>query len=194
MSECSTLHARPHPHCPTPCGGTHPTGCGAYSGCGAYPWTNANAAWPCGSYVQPICTSPAQYPSAETAASGATLVIHQLVLEPCGNPSCTPRTFKIRITGPSYPCGEVFTLTAGNCLSLDEPLVLTGLEPGTYCIEEIFACPNAYISTYTGPVCGRCVNITGSRFPTVITICCRKRLCRLCHGYGCGCSACGACR
>ena len=90
--------------------------------------------------------------------------------------------------------GEVFTLPAGNCLSLDEPLVLTGLEPGTYCIEEIFACPNAYISTYTGPVCGRCVNITGSRFPTVITICCRKRLCRLCHGYGCGCSACGACR
>lgn len=166
-------------------------GCGHHSGCmperppfpGCVPpWLNDGSA--CGVYPQPICASPAQYSNAG-AAQGATLVIHKIVLEPCGNPTCTPRTYNIRITGPSYPCGEVFQLRAGNCLSLDEPLVITGLEPGTYFIEEIYACPNSYISTFTGPVCGRRVTVSNSTFPTVVTIVSRKRLCRLCHKTCC---------
>ncbi|MFR2019715.1 MAG: hypothetical protein ACLS6G_04045 [Christensenellales bacterium] len=35
--------------------------------------------------------------------NGPTLVIHKIVLEPCGGQSCTERTFTLRITGPSYP-------------------------------------------------------------------------------------------
>lgn len=61
--------------------------------------------------------------------NGPTLVIHKIVLEPCGNQSCTERTFTLRITGPSYPNGEIFTLRAGSCTQLDEPLVISGLEP-----------------------------------------------------------------
>ena len=159
----------------------------------AFPWQpcHPHRPWPqedgaCGAYLQPICASPAQYSDAGVT-QGATLVIHKIVLEPCGDRSCTPRTYTIRITGPSYPCGETFQLRAGSCLELDEPLVITGLEPGTYCIEEVQNCPNAYISTFTGPVCGRQVTVTSSYFPTVITICSRKRLCRLCRRSGCGC-------
>jgi len=147
----------------------------------------------CSRFMQPILSSPAQFSNAGTE-NGATLVIHKIVLEPCGNTTCTPRTFNIRVTGPSYPCGEIFRMRAGSCLELDEPLVLTGLRPGTYCIEEIFTCPNEYITTFTGPVCGRHVTVSNSFFPTVVTICNRKRLCRLCHGFGCGCTACSACR
>lgn len=140
----------------------------------------------CQDFIQPIVTSAAQFSNAGVT-DGATLVIHKIVLEPCGNQSCTPRTFSIRITGPSYPCGEIFQLRAGSCTELDEPLVITGLEPGTYCIEEVFACPNAYITTITGPVCGRHVTVGQSWFPTVVTIVNRRRLCRLCHSSGCGC-------
>ena len=157
-------------------------------GCGFHPWNMPNANG-CANYAQPIASNAAQFVSAGTH-EGATLVIHKIVLEPCGTPTCTPRTYTIRITGPSYPCGETFQLRAGSCLELDEPLVITGLEPGTYCIEEVSACPNAYISTYTGPVCGRQVTVGRSWFPTVVTICSRRRLCRLCHGYGCGHTSC----
>lgn len=132
----------------------------------------------CGQYLQPICTSTAQYSDAGTV-QGATLVIHKIVLEPCGDPTCTPRTYNIRITGPSYPCGETFQLRAGSCTELDEPLVITGLEPGTYCIEEVTSCPNQYISTLTGPVCGQQVTVTSSYFPTVVTIVSRRRSCAL---------------
>lgn len=144
-------------------------------------------------YMHPIFCNQAHYCSASTE-SGATLVIHKIVLEACANQSCTPRTFNLRITGPSYPCGEVFQLRAGNCLELDEPLVISNLEPGAYTIEEIEACPNTYISTITGPVCGHTVLLTAGGPPTVITIVSRKRFCRLCQGYGCGCgyhSICG---
>ena len=195
MSACSANNTRPA--LPGGCGPIpmpipHP---GHHHGCcpHACPCAQMQDGSLCGRYVQPICTSAAQYPPS-AAENGATLVIHMIVLEPCGNQSCTPRTFKIRITGPSYPCGEVFTLTAGSCITLDEPLVLTGLEPGTYCIEEIFACPHAYVSTYTGPVHGRCVCVGSGYAPTVITIVNRKRLCALCHGYGCGCAAHSICR
>lgn len=153
-------------------------------------WTQAGTT--CNRWAQPIVSSPAQFAnlaqfSSAGTENGATLVIHKIVLEPCGNQSCTPRTFSLRITGPSYPCGEVFTLRAGSCTELDEPLVITGLEPGTYCIEEVHNCANEYISTFTGPVCGREVTVSNSYYPTVITIVSRKRLCRLCHKHGCGC-------
>ena len=123
------------------------------------------------------CTNPHE-------DNGPTLVIHQILLEPCGNQSCTPRTFTIRVTGPSYPCGETFTLRAGSCTELDEPLVIAGLIPGQYEIEQLnthCSCgcgAGEYDTTFTGPIsCGQ-VSITASRVPTVITIVSRKRLCR----------------
>lgn len=141
-------------------------------------------------WKHPLCCNHTHYCCAENE-NGPTLVIHKIVLEPCGNQSCTPRIFNIRVTGPSYPNGEVFTLRAGSCLELDEPLVISGLIPGTYTLEEVFTKPNEYVSTITGPVCGRCVTIANSCVPTVVTIVNRKRLCRLCRGFGCGCG-CGA--
>jgi len=160
-------------------------------------WVNGQQTWQqggaaCNRWAQPIVSSPAQFAnlaqfSSAGTENGATLVIHKIVLDACGNQSCTPRTFSLRITGPSYPCGEVFHLRAGSCTELDEPLVITGLEPGTYCIEEVHTCQNEYISTFTGPVCGREVTVTNGYYPTVITIVSRKRLCRLCHKHGCGC-------
>ena len=163
------------------------------SGCGCNSCGQLLDGSTCSRFIQPILCNQARFSCAGTQ-DGATLVIHKIVLEPCGNQSCTPRTFSIRVTGPSFPCGEVFQLRAGNCLELDEPLVITGLTPGTYRIEELFACPNEFISTLTGPVCGGCVNLTCSCAPTVVTIVNRKRLCRLCHGSGCGCGFCSACR
>lgn len=186
-----------------PCGqngghhGGHTCGCHKHDApCGLQPYAcplhACNGFGSSNPYAQPILCSAAQYSSAGIE-NGATLVIHKIVLEACGTQSCTPRTFNIRITGPSYPCGEIFQLRAGNCLELDEPLVITGLEPGTYCIEELFTNPNEYVSTYTGPICGQQVTLTNSWSPTVVTIVNRRRLCRLCHGYGCGCSACSIC-
>ena len=131
-------------------------------------------------WVQPILCNQTRYICAEEE-NGATLVIHKILLEPLGDQSCTPRTFTIRLTGPSYPNGEQFTLRAGSCIELDEPLVITGLTPGCYTIEELFSTPNEYISTITGPVCGRTVMLTNSATPTVVTIVNRKRLCRLCN-------------
>lgn len=149
-------------------------------------------AWPCagaspyGAWQQRLyCTPP--YFSHAGSDGGATLVIHKIVLEAFGNQSCTPRTFTLRITGPSYPCGELFTLRAGSCLTLDEPLVISGLEPGQYTIEEIFPVPHQYISTLTGPVCGNTVMVTASCAPTVVTLVNRRRLCSLCRRSVCGC-------
>lgn len=162
------------------CSGYDAVGYIDYTGCSSCPYPE---------WVQPILCNQTRYASAE-AENGATLVIHKIVLEPLADQSCTPRTFSIRITGPSYPCGEVFTLRAGSCLELDEPLVISGLEPGSYSIEELFNTPNEYVSTITGPVCGRCVMLTASATPTVVTLVNRKRLCRLCSGRrasGCGC-------
>lgn len=178
MSCCSTCNS---------CGCNN---CGCNS-CGCNNWWNWNRSG-CSRWAQPILCNQAQFSNAGFE-DGATLVIHKISLEPCGNQSCTPRTFNIRVTGPSYPCGEIFQLRAGNCLELDEPLVITGLEPGTYCIEEIFSCPHEFISTLTGPACGNCVVVGPGPAPTVCTICSRRRLCRLCHGFGCGCSACSVC-
>ena len=133
-------------------------------------------------WKHPLLCNPAHLCCAENE-NGPTLVIHQILLEPCGNQSCTPRTFTIRITGPSYPCGEIFTLRAGSCTEIDEPLVITNLEPGQYEIEQVTASgcgcwDSEYDTTFTGPIsCGQ-VSITASPVPTVITIVSRKRICR----------------
>lgn len=166
------------------------TGCGCNDTCGCN--TGCCDGSTCSQFMQPILCNQARF-SSTGMENGATLVIHKIVLEPCGNQSCTPRTFNIRVTGPSFPGGEVFQLRAGSCLELDEPLVITGLTPGTYRIEEIFNTPHEYVSTITGPVCGRCVTLTNSCAPTVVTIVNRRRLCRLCHGAGCGCNFCSTC-
>lgn len=179
--DCSGHHDH-HPCRPVyPCFPWDPCTAGCMTPCTLHPW------------AQPIHPLPTPYAGA-SSAGGATLVVHKIVLEPCGNQSCTPRTFSIRITGPSYPAGEVFRLRAGSCLELDEPLVLTGLEAGTYCIEELFSLPNEYICTITGPARGRNVQVGNGYYPTVITLVNRKRLCSLCHGYGCGCAAHNTCR
>lgn len=156
-------------------------------------------------WKHPLLCNPAHLCCAENE-NGPTLVIHQILLEPCGNQSCTPRTFTIRLTGPSYPCGETFTLRAGSCTEIDEPLVITNLEPGQYEIDLLTGscgnhgncghcwnngCGCEYDTTFTGPISGGCVSITNSPVPTVITIVCRKRMNRR-RRRGCGCRpACG---
>ena len=132
---------------------------------------------PYSEWLHPLCCNPTHFCCAGWE-NGPTLVIHKIVLEPCGNQSCTERTFTLRITGPSYPNGEIFTLRAGSCTELDEPLVISGLEPGCYAIEELLNCPNEYCTTITGPVMGNVVQLTNSCVPTVVTIVNRKRLCR----------------
>lgn len=124
------------------------------------------------------------------AENGCTLVIHKIVLDACGGQSCTPRTFSICVKGPSYPNGEVFQLTAGSCLEIDEPLILAGLICGDYTIEEICDTGRSYCSTITGPnVCGNCVRLVPGCPPAVVTIVNRRRICRWghCSGIGCGC-------
>ena len=158
-----------------------------YYGCNSCHAYHNNCASGYSEYMHPIFSNSSYYCSAG-AENGPTLVIHKILLDACGNQSCTPRTFNVRITGPSYPCGEVFQLRAGNCLELDDPLVISGLEPGAYTIEELFSCPNQYVSTLTGPVCGNTVLLHAGSAPTVVTIVNRRRLCRLCGSYGCGCS------
>ena len=134
-------------------------------------------------WMHPLLCNPAHLCCAENE-NGPTLVIHQILLEPCGNQSCTPRTFTIRVTGPSYPCGETFTLRAGSCTEIDEPLVITQLEPGQYEIELVTgsgchcgcSCGSEYDVTFTGPISNGCVSITASPVPTVIVT--RKRISR----------------
>lgn len=143
--------------------------------------------------MHPILCHPVRFCDAEND-NGPTLVIHQILLEPCGNQSCTPRTFTIRVTGPSYPCGETFTLRAGSCTEIDEPLVITGLIPGEYQIEQVTASGcgcgcSEFDTTYTGPISCNSVSVTASRVPVVITIVSRKRICRRrrrCGRWGCG--------
>jgi len=149
-------------------------------------------------WKHPLLCNPAHFCCADSENDyGPTLVIHLILLEPCGNQSCTPRNFTIRVTGPSYPCGEMFTLRAGSCTQLDEPLVIAGLTPGQYEIELLnshgcgcnygsscgcgcgcgssYGC-GEYDTTFTGPICGGQVSITASRVPTVITVVARKRM------------------
>ena len=134
-------------------------------------------------WMHPLLCNPAHLCCAENE-NGPTLVIHQILLEPCGNQSCTPRTFTIRVTGPSYPCGETFTLRAGSCTEIDEPLVITHLTPGQYEIELVSGagcscgCHGEYDTTFTGPISNGCISITASPVPTVITIVSRKRFAR----------------
>ena len=169
----------------------------AYCSCNGDSYNDAISVYSCGcqacsscpypEWVQPIFCNQTRYTSAGDE-NGATLVIHTIVLEPCGDKTCTPRTFTLNITGPSYPNGETFTLRAGSCIELDEPLVISGLIPGCYTIEQLFNTPNEYVSTFTGPVCGQSVMLTNSASPTVVTIVNRKRLCRLCRSaFSCGC-------
>lgn len=165
-----------------------------HGGCGCFfpPWMhgaccslNNDSACPYSCWRHPIYCTPSYYTCAETE-NGPTLVIHQIVLEAGGEQSCTPRTFRIRVTGPSYPCGEIFTLRTGSCTELDEPLVISGLQPGQYQIEILYDCPRDYATTITGPVCSGVVTVTNNTAPTVVTIVSRRRIrrCR-CH---CGCS------
>lgn len=153
---------------------------GCFDPCRPYPCCSDNCLC-----MQPPCCCP-HYCCAQED-NGPTLVIHKIVLDACGNQSCTPKTFHIRVTGPSYPNGEIFDLRAGSCLDLDEPLVISGLQPGEYCIEELFEKPYEYTATITGPVHGNCVTICDGCAPVVVTIVNRKRLCRLCRGFGYGC-------
>ena len=47
-------------------------------------------------WKHPLLCNPAYYCCAnDNQDNGPTLVIHQILLEPCGNQSCTPRTFTI---------------------------------------------------------------------------------------------------
>ena len=152
-------------------------------------------------WKHPLLCNPAHLCCADNE-NGPTLVIHQILLEPCGNQSCTPRTFTIRITGPSYPCGETFTLRAGSCTEIDEPLVITNLTPGQYEIDLItgscgcnhgcghscgHGCGCKYDTTFTGPVSNGCISITNSPVPTVITIVSRKRIARRRRRCACFC-------
>ena len=57
-------------------------------------------------------------------------------------------------------------------------LVISGLEPGCYTIEELMSKPYEYCTTITGPVMGNVVRLTNSCVPTVVTIVNRKQLCR----------------
>lgn len=127
-------------------------------------------------WTHPLLCNPAHLCCAEYE-NGPTLVIHKILLEPCGNQSCTPRMFTIRVTGPSYPGGETFTLRAGSCTEIDEPLVISGLIPGQYEIDDL-SCSREYDTTFTGPICCGSVSITASPVPTVITIVSRKRIMR----------------
>lgn len=140
-------------------------------------------------WKHPLLCNPAHLCCAGCSEdNGPTLIIHQILLEPCGNQSCTPRNFTIRVTGPSYPCGETFTIRAGSCTEIDEPLVITGLTPGQYEIELVTpgcGC-DEYDTTFTGPIACGSVSITNSRVPTVITIVSRKRVCR-CRRRRCHC-------
>ncbi len=157
------------------------------NGCDGF---GCNSFCPFPDWIHPLLCNPTQFCCVGND-NGPTLVIHSILLEPCGNQSCTPRTLRIRITGPSFPCGEFFTLRVGSCTEIDEPLVITNLEPGQYEIEQILSSCREYDTTFTGPVCNGCVSITRSVVPTVITIVNRKRFCRRCHRHGCGCNTCG---
>jgi len=155
----------------------NPSFCG-HSACHSY--------CPFPGWMHPLLCNPAHLCCAESS-NGPTLVIHSILLEPCGNQSCTPRTLTIRITGPSYPDGETFTLNTGSCTELDEPLIITGLTPGQYQIEQVPSCScgclSEYDTTFTGPICKGRVSIVSSIVPTVITIVNRKQLhpCRRCR-------------
>ena len=142
-------------------------------------------------WMHPICCNQAYYTCAG-AQNGATLVIHQIALEAGGEQSCTPRSFQLRITGASYPCGEVFSLRAGSCTELDEPLIISGLEPGQYRIELLSSCNGEFISTLTGPVCGQIITVSAGAAPTVVTIVSRRNLyhCRCYHNWN---NSCGCC-
>ena len=157
--------------------------CRHHCGCGC-----SNSFCPFPEWTHPLLCNPTHFCCANND-NGPTLVIHAILLEPCGNQSCTPRTFHIRVTGPSFPCGESFTLRAGSCTEIDEPLVIAGLEPGQYEIEQLSgSCCREYDTTFTGPICNGCVSITSSCVPTVITIVNQKRFCRRCGQRGCGCN------
>lgn len=147
----------------------------------------------CHEWIQPIdtcCTSDLD----NVQQNGLTLVIYKIILDACGGQSCKPKTFTLRITGPSFPQGETFEIRAGSCISIDEPLIITGLAPGEYCIDELASPPERYVTTFTGTsVCGNRVRVLPCNSPVVVTIINRVRLCRLCRGHGCGCSFCSEC-
>lgn len=110
--------------------------------------------------------------------NGPTLVIHKIVLEPCGNQSCTERTFTLRITGPSYPNGEIFTLRAGSCTQLDEPARHQRARARLLCHRRAAQLSERILHDHHRPVMGNVVQLTNSCVPTVVTIVNRKRLCR----------------
>lgn len=100
------------------------------------------------------CLNPAAARAARSARS------------PCASPA------------PVIPMGRFSPCARAAAPSLDERLVISGLEPGCYAIEELLNRPNEYCTTITGPVMGNVVQLTNSCVPTVVTIVNRKRLCR----------------
>ena len=163
------------------------TSCNHHSICASCGSFSSSCPYP--QWMHPIYCNPTHYCDAGLEY-GPTLVIHQIALEPSGSQSCAPRAFSLRITGPSYPCGETFTLRAGSCTELDEPLVISGLTPGEYTIELLGTGACAYDTTITGPVCGNTVVITASAAPTVVTLVCRRRYVSRCGCQVCGCAGC----
>ena len=85
-------------------------------------------------WIHPLCCNPTHYCSAGYE-NGPTLVIHKIVLEPCGSQSCTPKTFTLRITGPV--CGGNMVSLVANC----PPTVVTIVNRKRLCR----VCPRTYM-------------------------------------------------
>lgn len=60
---------------------------------------------PYSEWLHPLCCNPAHFCCAGWE-NGPTLVIHKIVLEPCGNQSCTERTFTCASPAPVIPMGR----------------------------------------------------------------------------------------
>lgn len=58
------------------------------------------------------------------------ITVHKVLLDSAGQEIDAPRNFEVTVTGPSYPTGEVMTLTSGT------DLVLDNLAYGTYTVVE----------------------------------------------------------
>ena len=85
------------------------------------------------------------------------LTITKIVVDYKGNLITTPRTFVIKVTGPSYPSGTLMELTNST------PLVLKGLIYGQYTVEELNT--TNYTVTITAPV-----TLTGGATSGTITV------------------------
>ncbi len=90
----------------------------------------------------PLSPAPSDSVTTPVVIDGQ-LTITDRVLTFSGTTSTSTRTFIVRVTGPSYPNGQLFEVTTSS------PLVLTGLLYGQYTVEELNA--SGYTVTYSGP-------------------------------------------